>query len=589
MIDRSQDAPDPSLRSRVGADPARFGEYRLLRRIAVGGMAEIYEAERASGERLALKILLPQEARDPELVRALTKEAEVQALLSHPSLVRVVAQGEVDGEPYLALEYVDGFALSDLLARAGSRRERCPLEVALFVAGEVLSALEHVHGARDREGSPLEIVHRDVTPHNVLLGRDGRVLLGDFGIARSRLSGHRTRTGVIKGKLRYLAPEQATGSRIDARIDLYGVGLLLFELMTGEPYLEGDSEVEILRRAEAPPARSAAAVAGVDPRIDRILERSLARFPEERFPDAAAFRREIGRLQHDLGAHAEAADVARWVQGLSASARGTAVEPPVTEHHRSRVVSGTRRIEAGAARRSRTRLPLAVLGFAASAALAAWVWTRSSTSPSDTEHHAVAPSGGSGATAAARGPAAAAPIPAPSTSSAARAVEPTAVILDRPRGRRASDRAPDAGHAPDAPTAAPPIASTVIADARSRLEASLSRVESRGIARADLDAARQARVQRALGWLEAGDPRAVAEVESLLPELEATQVDAVLVERKLDRVHRRIRDLHSEEARASGIEELSGAALQDIAEARYEAANRRLNEIVRRLDGPFRK
>ncbi len=233
----------------------RVGGYLLERRLAVGGMAEIFEARRDDGGPLVVvKLLLPQYARDAEIEEMLRHEAELQERLSHPGLVRVLEHGEDDGQPYLVMERVDGVSLADLLAYPDV--PRLPRDVALFVIRRVLEALAYVHDAKGADGAPLAIVHRDVTPQNILISRDGDVRLGDFGIARSSLRDARTRTGVIKGKLRYVAPEQVTGSAIDARTDLYSLGVVAFELLTGEPYLVGDSEIALLRAAEDPTPRA---------------------------------------------------------------------------------------------------------------------------------------------------------------------------------------------------------------------------------------------------------------------------------------------------------------------------------------------
>src|SRR5690349_17535774 len=179
----------------------RIGKWTLGRRIAVGGMAEIFEARGPDGQRVVLKVLLPQHARDPEFVRMLEDEARVHTVLAHPNLVRVLGHGVDAEQPWLALEHVDGPSLADLGAALRRAGRRMPPGVAVYVAGELLRALEYVHDARDASGRPLAIVHRDVTPQNVLLDRGGRVRLGDFGIARSTVRDGRTRTGVIKGKL----------------------------------------------------------------------------------------------------------------------------------------------------------------------------------------------------------------------------------------------------------------------------------------------------------------------------------------------------------------------------------------------------
>jgi serine/threonine-protein kinase len=303
-------APDPTR-------PASVGDYQLVRRIAVGGMAEIFEArclrEDAPASRVVLKVLLPQYASDAEFLRMLEDEAKVGMLLSHPNLVRMYEVGHVGARHYLVMDLVDGIALSDLIGALRRRDQRVPVEVVVFVIEQVLEALAYVHEVADAEGKPLQIVHRDVTPHNVLLSREGQVRLGDFGIARSNVRDARTRTGVIKGKLRYLAPEQVTGSTIDARTDLYAVGLMLFEMLTGKHFLEGETEIEMLRAAEAPAFRAPSSVAEVSPRFDGVVRRALERFPEERYPNARAFLRALRKVGDELGVRGGREQLTPWV------------------------------------------------------------------------------------------------------------------------------------------------------------------------------------------------------------------------------------------------------------------------------------
>ncbi|MCC6873865.1 MAG: serine/threonine protein kinase, partial [Sandaracinaceae bacterium] len=228
----------------------------LGRRLAVGGMGEIFEATDGRTDAV-LKLLLPQHAKNAEIVGALAHEGELARRLAHPNVVRVLVVHASGAAPHLVLERVDGAPLSDLLEAP------LPLPEALAAVLPLLDALEHVHGARGEDGAALGIVHRDVTPQNVLVSRDGVVKLTDFGIARSRLKDARTRTGIVKGKLNYLAPEQVTGSSVDARTDLYAIGLVLFELSTGQSYLQGEDDVALLRVAEDPPPRAPSEVAGV--------------------------------------------------------------------------------------------------------------------------------------------------------------------------------------------------------------------------------------------------------------------------------------------------------------------------------------
>jgi eukaryotic-like serine/threonine-protein kinase len=269
----------------------RIGSYQLLRRIAVGGMAEVFEARGGADQQsLVVKLLLPQFRTDADFIRMFEDEARLTTTLVHPHLVRVFALAQEAGERFMVMEFVDGVPLAQLLKGLAQQDERLPVPLALLITAHLLEALHFIHGRVDENGRPLEIVHRDVTPGNVLLSRDGAVKLGDFGIARHRLRSTRTRTGVIKGTVQYMAPEQITGSGLDARTDLYGVGLILFEMLTGRAFIQGEREVEMISMAQDPPWQAPSALRPeLDPALDRLLRPALMRFPEERYPTAQSF------------------------------------------------------------------------------------------------------------------------------------------------------------------------------------------------------------------------------------------------------------------------------------------------------------
>ena len=316
-----------------------YGDHVLGRRIAVGGMAEVFEARRADGKGppLVVKVLLPQYARDPEIVEALRHEAEIASTIVHDTIVRVVAFGSEAGETWLAMERVDGGTLAELVAHLRESGGRVPLSAALYVARRLLTALEHVHEAKGATGAPLAIVHRDVTPENILVDREGKVKLGDFGMARSTRRGGRTRTGVIKGKLAYLAPEQATGSALDARTDLYAAGVVLWELVTGGRWLDGENEIELLRAAEEPVFRAPSELVGTPPALDAVLARALRRFPEERFATAYAMREALERVAAtvDGDGEVELAALARALFRPGATARAETPAGPAGSVARS--------------------------------------------------------------------------------------------------------------------------------------------------------------------------------------------------------------------------------------------------------------
>ena len=289
---------------------APFGKYEILAPLGAGGMGEVFLArERGpSGfERVvALKRLLPHMAKDAEFVRLFTREALVAAQLAHSHIVPVYEFGEINGYLYLAMEYVHGENLNTLAGTA--RRLGRPLEVALaaHICVQVAAALEYMHQKADLSGNPMALVHRDVSPPNVLISFSGEVKLGDFGVAHVATS---SSLADIRGKVAYMSPEQAMGKRVDARSDLYALGAVFFELCCGRAPFAGGSNMEMLERVRkggAPRAKS------IDPRVpdmvDDLCARALADDPGDRFQDARSMRLALADIA-ELGGLAAAAPV----------------------------------------------------------------------------------------------------------------------------------------------------------------------------------------------------------------------------------------------------------------------------------------
>ncbi len=261
--------------------PLRLGPYELLRRLATGGMAEVYLARRAGPhgfqKLVAVKRILPQFARDADFVAMFVDEARVCARLGHPNIVQVFDFGEHAGDLYMAMEYVDGTTGARLIRAAAARDEELPLDVSLHIALSVLRGLEYAHAARDEEGALLALVHRDVSPGNVLIDRTGAVKLTDFGIARAAEIERRTDAGQLKGKLGYMSPEQVVGRELDARSDVFTLGIVLAEMLILRPLFSGGKELDVLLRIRVPDDLRA------------VLFRALSRDPALRWANATAF------------------------------------------------------------------------------------------------------------------------------------------------------------------------------------------------------------------------------------------------------------------------------------------------------------
>jgi serine/threonine-protein kinase len=316
--------------------PFRFGPFFLDSRIAVGGTAEVYLGRPATADtglpdKLVVKRLLPHFASDPEGRTMFEREARLHAAVTHDNVVTVFGAG-VDnrGEPYLAMEYIDGVDGYRLLRRLRQDDELLPVGVAIYVAREVLRALESVHAARDPlSGGALGIVHRDVSPSNIYLSKEGKVKLGDFGIARSTTrTTLRSEAGqVLKGKFAYLAPEQVAGEPSDHRADLFSLGTVLAEILLNRPLFPGGGQLAILLAIRDCKVDALQEIRGrLPPGLFEVLQRALSRQPANRFPNATDFAQALAPFEADprLAVREIAARV-RWVQSAASTDQMAAV------------------------------------------------------------------------------------------------------------------------------------------------------------------------------------------------------------------------------------------------------------------------
>jgi len=213
--------------------PVQFGDYRLLRKVAQGGMAEIFLAQDTNGDICALKRILPHLAHQEGFIRMFIDEARIVSHLDHANVAGVYDQGKHDGFYFIAMEYVEGHSILALSERARQMKMALPRGLLAYVVADLLAGLGYAHAARDAKGRHLQIVHRDVTPQNVMISYDGVVQLIDFGVAKARARLTQTEAGFTKGKLSYMSPEQARGEPLDGRSDLFSVGIILYEITTG--------------------------------------------------------------------------------------------------------------------------------------------------------------------------------------------------------------------------------------------------------------------------------------------------------------------------------------------------------------------
>jgi serine/threonine protein kinase len=281
--------------------PRPFGPYTLLRRLAAGGMAEVYlaKSEGAGGfEKLvALKRIHPRYALDAGFGRMLLDEARLSATLNHRNIVQTLDLGRVEGAYVIVMEYVDGYDAHHVLDRLGSDGRLFPIDLASHVIAELCRGLDYAHRHRDTKGLPSGIVHRDVSPQNLLLSFAGEVKIADFGIAKARSSRRDSEAGVIKGKYFYMSPEQARAEPLDHRSDIFSAGVVFWELLVGERLRgAGDirSLIESVRKAEVPPPSSVRRE--VPAELDAIVARATAPKVADRYEAA-------GRMVDDLLAY----------------------------------------------------------------------------------------------------------------------------------------------------------------------------------------------------------------------------------------------------------------------------------------------
>ncbi len=298
-----------------------LGPYQLGDRLGLGGMAEVYVAHRAGprgfAKRFAVKRILPELALDARFVAMFCDEARICAALCHPNIVQVVDFGEAHGELFMAMEFVDGVSLARLLRTVSARRECFPRGIALHIAHEVLRGLAFAHAAQDEQGRALGIVHRDVSPGNVLIGRAGEIKLGDFGIVRSEFVDRRTYPGELKGKVGYMSPEQVMGTEVDPRSDLFTVGIILAEMLLARPLFAGQNEFEILTNIyEANLSVLERHANELAEPLLTLLKQALSRDPQLRFQSATEFGSALRDVSRALNAPLDDAAIVPWLSSL---------------------------------------------------------------------------------------------------------------------------------------------------------------------------------------------------------------------------------------------------------------------------------
>src|SRR6185436_19378156 len=313
----------------------RLGSFEIIRKLARGGMAEIFLARTRgpSGfEKLVvLKKILPKYAGKRRFVQLFLEEAKLAASLDHPNIAQVYDIGMVDGNYFFTMEYLHGQDLRSILHRAWRTAERLPIENAVQIARNVASALHFAHEKRGSDGGVLGIVHRDVSPSNIIVTYDGATKLLDFGVAKTTASTVKTRTGALKGKVSYMSPEQARGAQLDRRSDIFSLGVVLWEMVTVQRLFRGENDLATLQLIiNQPPKRPTAIRPDCPHELERIVLRALAQDPADRYATAEQLGAELDELarEHKLKqsssalsatvAHLFGAELAAWREARAA-------------------------------------------------------------------------------------------------------------------------------------------------------------------------------------------------------------------------------------------------------------------------------
>jgi serine/threonine protein kinase len=329
---------------------AKHGRYKIIRRVADGGMAEIFLATQMGREGFQKPVILKRIHStiyaDPQFRNMFIDEAHISMSLSHSNIAQVLDLGVSAGRYFLVLELVDGWDLGRILHRAATAGVRLPRELALHVGAEICRALAYAHSkAMDGQG-PLGIVHRDVSPHNVLLSEQGEVKLTDFGIAKAMNKREHTGTGVVKGKVAFMSPEQALGKPIDARSDLFSLGTMLYLMVTRARPFEGPSDLETLLRVQKgdfPPPEEVAP--DLPPEVAAVISRAMRRDPDERYQSADEMLADVERVLRTAFRPVGQSELKRWLAELTARDGVLPISQTSARSTSTRTATGTGELE----------------------------------------------------------------------------------------------------------------------------------------------------------------------------------------------------------------------------------------------------
>jgi serine/threonine protein kinase len=298
----------------------RFGKYLLLSRIAQGGMAELYQAKLVGDEGfeklIAIKKILPHLAEETSLVTAFIDEAKLAAFLQHPNIVQIYDFGSVNSTYYIAMEYLYGKDLKLITNRCKEMDLPISIENALYIATQICAGLDYAHKLKDFQGKPLNIIHRDIGPHNIFITYDGQVKIIDFGIAKAAIQNTKTQDGSIKGKMAYMSPEQAQGEPIDHRSDIFAMGILLYEMVTHERMFEGDAFSVLAKVREVDYIPAGTVNKALPGELCGIIDKALAKDREQRYQSAEEMLTDLEKYMHGLSINPSYRNLSQYVKEL---------------------------------------------------------------------------------------------------------------------------------------------------------------------------------------------------------------------------------------------------------------------------------
>lgn len=302
-------------------EPEIFGRYRLLGSIGRGGMAEVFLAKLEGIEgferRLALKRVHPQFTTNPSFVQMFIDEARLVGHFNHPNVVQMFDFGKIDDTYYIAMEYVEGSNIAELMSRTKKAGGRIPTEAIVEIGIQISQGMDYAHKETDENGNPLNIIHRDLTPHNILISRKGTVKITDFGIAKASMNTHMTQAGMIKGKVPYMSPEQAMGMPLDNRSDIFSIGINLFEMCTLKRLFDGPSDFHVLQKVMAADIPNLQSLnPDIPEEFERIIRKSLAQNRDDRYATAGDMVRDLNRLKFSLGDRFSTFRLADYIGGF---------------------------------------------------------------------------------------------------------------------------------------------------------------------------------------------------------------------------------------------------------------------------------